>query len=92
MIAFPSGEGFLLLSKLFSKKVLTYALSKCIIIQVADRQHRKELLKRRYLGKTSKKNKKVLDKMMMMRYDIEADSQEPLEGSDSEEAKLFLEN
>ena len=30
--------------------------------------------------------------MVMMRYDIEADSQEHLEGSDSDEAKLFLEN
>ena len=73
--------------------MLTGRPEACIIIQVADRQHRKELLKRRYLRKTSKKNlKKVLDKMETMRYDIEAESQEPLEGSDNEEAELFLEN
>ena len=30
--------------------------------------------------------------METMRYDIEAESQEPLEGSDNEEAELFLEN
>ena len=30
--------------------------------------------------------------MKAMRYDIEADSQEPLEGSDNDEAELFLEN
>ena len=28
-----------------------------------------------------------LDKMMIMRYDIDADSQEPLEGSDNDEAE-----